>query len=97
MDKMRQEFEVWYIAHMTDDELEDMAVINAYLESYRGYKNKYEYSDIQELWLAWQASRTALCIELPDSWVGGEMGDDVDLMATVDIKDALNQAGVPYK
>lgn len=73
MDNIREEFEVW-----------------ARGEGHRVGCADGDYLSEQTkiLFHAWQASRSALCVELPagDSY----MFDD-------DIKSALEDAGVPYK
>ena len=44
---------------------------------------------------AWQASRAALCVELPRQWF--DDGLDSDLMEANRVLDALDDAGVRYK
>lgn len=53
MDKMREEFEAWALE----------------VHGYSGgvtHCGSYYTSKIDALWEAWQASRAALCVELPD-------------------------------
>ena len=45
--------------------------------------------------LAWQASRAALCVELPSQWF--DDGLDCDLMEAHQVGKALDEAGVQYK
>ena len=44
---------------------------------------------------AWQASRAALCVELPKQWF--DDGLDCDLMEAHQVGKALDEAGVQYK
>ena len=44
---------------------------------------------------AWQASRAALCVELPSQWF--DDGLDCDLMEAHQVGKALDEAGVQYK
>lgn len=53
MDKMREEFEAWAMS--------DMGYMCVRVGG--GYKDDY----MNTAWLAWKASRSSLCVELPDS------------------------------
>ena len=44
---------------------------------------------------AWQASRAALCVELPRQWFDDGLG--CDLMEAHQVGKALDEAGVQYK
>ena len=44
---------------------------------------------------AWQASRAALCVDLPKQWF--DDGLDSDLMEAHQVEKALDAAGVRYK
>ena len=56
MDKMREEFESWAMS--------DMGYMCVRVGG--GYKDDY----MNTAWLAWKASRAALCVELPDNLNG---------------------------
>lgn len=81
-DQMRAEFEEWYDSHTKN---------NGGVAYYMDITGKYCFADIQLAWAAWQASRKALCVELPEP---------CDKYETTDIKrckKALDKAGVAYK
>ena len=78
MDKMREEFEAWF-----------------YNECCHGsVKVNYRSVVTMAAWKAWQASRAALCVELPKKEF--DMGSDT-FWFTWDIEDALDAAGIRYK
>ena len=39
--------------------------IKSEIASFKPERNKYWYSDAQEFWVMWQASRATLCVKLP--------------------------------
>ena len=82
MDKMREEFEAW--------------AINCDLCTF-AVGDEYKYMTTEWAWRAWKASRATLCIELPDSWIAGELGDDANVISAVEIMESLEDAGVSYK
>ena len=80
MDKMRKEFEAWVTKHrpgtdvLMDEEFQD----------------EYLYAETQYAWEGWKASRSALCVELPENCKG--------MALTVDEFHAqLDKAGVSHK
>ena len=80
-DKMREEFEAWYINEGYCDRRP-----TRHLEGYTA-------PNVNDMWLAWQASRASLCVELPDC----EM-DCVECHYHAEsIEVALDDAGVNYK
>ena len=90
-DKMREEFEAWYEGHCAPLESD-------WFKRDSDFPDDYDYFPAQEAWSGWQASRAALCVELPnrisddsDKWsVGYNFG--VDAAA-----DSLDSVGVHYK
>lgn len=58
----------------------------------------YEDAEVSAMWagfvIGWQASRAALCVELPAHWYDERTGDTV--FTTDGVIDALDKAGVPY-
>jgi len=56
-----------------------------------------EYSDrvTLEAWKAWQASREALVVELPDGWFDDRYGEY--LATHTQIEQALSAAGIKWK
>lgn len=68
MDKMREEFEVWY-------------------SDFDGYGEAHK----KEMWDAWQASRAALCVQMPRCC--NEEQDSYRL----NIIDSLDDAGVRHE
>lgn len=65
----------------------------AWYSDFDGYGEAHK----KELWDTWKASRDALCVELPDSWTAGELGDDANVISAVEIMASLEDAGVSYK
>lgn len=89
MDKMREEFEAFYESYMLG-EGRRIEYIKNEIASFKSERNKYRYSDAQEFWVVWKASRAALCVELPENCKG--------MALTVDEFHAqLDKAGVSYK
>lgn len=73
-DKIREQFEAWASTRRYRFEL------NA--------DGSYYDSCTYHAWQAWQASRTALVVELPEKW---------PLFTVDEVKDILDLAGVKYK
>ena len=77
-EKMREEFESWAIScHMC-----------TYLDGV-----EYRHQSTEWAWMAWQASRAALVVELPDSTGCGPAYHE----AICDVTCSLDDAGVGYK
>lgn len=87
MDKMRKDFERWF------------RIQGHIMERHPEYVECYFNPIVQSHWAAWQASRAALCVELPDfsmcedgeGWWAGYT------CAISDVKSGLNQIGVTCK
>lgn len=77
MDKMREEFEVWAMS--------DMGYMCVRVGG--GYKDDY----MNTAWLSWQASRAALCVELPGAWRLAEHEYKRQ------VEESLDSAGVGYE
>ena len=88
---IREEFEAWYL------ETSDMDIRPARIDDH------YVLPVHNVAWCAWQASRTALVIELPNGW-----GDDYinpktgkpyehSMLNSGQVRDAINAAGVRTK
>ena len=77
-EKMREEFESWAIScHMC-----------TYLDGV-----EYRHQSTELAWMAWQASRAALVVELPGAiWCSLAYHEAIN-----DVKEALDDAGVGYK
>ena len=77
-EKMREEFESWAIScHMC-----------TYLDGV-----EYRHQSTEWAWMAWQASRAALVVELPGAiWCSLAYHEAIN-----DVKEALDDAGVGYK
>ena len=77
-EKMREEFESWAVScHMC-----------TYLDGV-----EYRHQSTEWAWMAWQASRAALVVELPDSTGCGPAYHE----AICDVTCSLDDAGVGYK
>ena len=89
MDKMREEFEAW------------CASIGFTLKPNAFDNGDYAMGYGWEEWNAWQASRAALCVELPSFESGsirGYSGDCEEARMVVDaIAESLDEAGVRYE
>lgn len=83
MDKMREEFEAW------------CASIGFTLKPNAFDNGDYAMGYGLEEWNAWQASRAALCVELPPQWFSRENDDEI--MSAGNVIEALGEAGVPFK
>jgi hypothetical protein len=59
-EKMREEFEVAVAAYL--ESTGQVARLDRFPDG------RYEYVDISSSWWAWQASRAAIEVELPDPW-----------------------------
>ena len=80
-DKMREEFEAWYINDGYGDSRP-----TRHLEGYAA-------PNVNDMWLSWKASRAALRVELPDYEIAcGECHYHAR-----NIQEALDYAGVCYK
>lgn len=93
--KMREEFELEYLASMNSRYFSDESEKLVYLK--RDDNGDYVHDLTYNAFNWWCKSRAALVVELPDSWILGENGDDIDALATIDVKYALDDAGVSYK
>lgn len=82
MDKMREEFESWFSA-------ENVALPQ------RAGDGGYHYTPANDMWIAWKASRAALCVKLPCSWYQDREG--YILNREDDVKSCLDDAGVRYE
>ena len=71
MNKMREDFEAFYESYMLGEGRRIEHIKNE-IASFKPERNKYGYSDAQEFWVVWQASRAALCVEPPSAWILAE-------------------------
>lgn len=80
-EKMREDFESWAIScHMC-----------TYLDGV-----EYRHQSTELAWMAWQASRAALVVELPSD-INGEYYADGWNAALMCVEGILEEAGVSYK
>ena len=93
-DKMREEFEAWYEGHCAPLESD-------WFKRDSDFPDEYDYFPAQEAWSGWQASRAALCVELPSFENGslrGYNGDCNEADMVIDcIADSLDEEGVSHK
>lgn len=88
---MREEFEAWAIreaAVMQYSFPQDVVYING--------NGDYAIVWVQGAWLGWQASRAALCVELPKEVAAGRWADDTGYFKD-DIIEAIQAVGVKTK
>ena len=86
-EKMRDEFEEWLIANTEfDTQRTAFAMTKEEDQQYMCHRTNLA-------WLAWQASRAALVVELPGAiWCSLAYHEAIN-----DVKEALDDAGVSYK
>lgn len=100
MEKMREEFEAFYESYMLGEDRR-IEYIKSEIASFKPERNKYGYSDAQEFWVVWKASRAALCVKLPSFDNGslrGYGGDCEEARVVVDcVAESLEKAGVRYE
>ena len=86
-EKMREDFEEWLIANTEfDTQRTAFAMTKEEDQQYMCHRTNLA-------WLAWQASRAALVVELPDSTGCGHAYYE----AICDVMCSLDDAGVGYK
>lgn len=87
MDKMREEFEAWWISKNPNH-----ADVKSYWNE-TGYwvNSNSAYSNLDFAWECWKASRAALCVDVSKAYQQGGM------MADYLVESALEEAGVSYK
>jgi hypothetical protein len=83
-DKMREEFEAWVKREWPAQSLSQFN------------DGEYQGFTVQHCWLAWQASRESLVIELPQ---GGYFAgyDNEHMMESRDVREAIEAAGLKVK
>ena len=88
MDKMREEYEAWFCSTMPYKIAKEswFAVMD---------DGSYIITDVQAGWAGWQASRAALCVELPRQTYDYDL--DCDTMIAHHVGKALDAAGIRYK
>ena len=89
MDKVREEFEAWY------EEMTGYPVEFGEDGNPSPIGGPLSHNITLGMWVAWKASRAALCVDLPKQWF--DDGLDSDLMEANRVLDALDDAGVRYK
>lgn len=98
-ESMREEFEAWAVSHGFRNEDKKLIKSKDELSCALGTDGNFYYKNVRVMaaWKAWQASRAALCVELPHF----EQYDDdmVSGAATAinDCQDAIHAAGVKTK
>lgn len=89
-EKMREEFEEWLIANTEfDTQRTAFAMTKEEDQQYMCHRTNLA-------WLAWQASRAALVVELPSD-INGEYYADGWNAALMCVEGMLEEAGVSYK
>ncbi len=90
-EKMRKGFEAVYKVDRMSSGYEREEIIDNEISSFYPERNKYGYSDIQEAWKYWQASRQSLVVKLPII----ENADENDYRLRLEVE--LDAAGVRYE
>lgn len=81
-EKMREEFEAWCIMELGFTPEPDG-------------DDRYKFHNTESMWQAWQASRAALCVNLPCQTYDYDL--DCDTVIAHHVGKALDAAGVSYK
>ena len=93
MDKMREEFEAWWISknpNHTD--------VKSYWHE-TGYcvNSNSVYSNLDFAWECWKSSRAALCVELNSVVFSRDKNGEGGLMLPERVFKAMDDSGVSYK
>lgn len=98
MDKMRKEFEDWANGQGYATDKYDESELS---DKYKHLAGIYVIPETRLMIEVWQASRAALCVELPsfeNGSIRGYSGDCEEANMVVDaIAESLHCAGVPFK
>ena len=86
-DKMREEFEGWF-------ENNAMPLESDWFKRDKDSPDDYFLDHVDWAWEGWKASRSALCVNLPDSERSVDCGY---VLYRSDVEQALYDAGVRYK
>ncbi|WP_454911151.1 hypothetical protein [Stutzerimonas chloritidismutans] len=92
MDKMREQFEEWYLAQYYEGD-EQCGLEWLSTEPCGGYR----YAEPAKQWRVWQASRAALVVELPNCFETYGYSAEVARVATDCCADAIEEAGIRAK
>lgn len=89
-EKMREEFHEWCDSQGFASDRYEMCDLG---EKYKHLCGEYVIPGSRLMWIAWQASRAALVVELPGAiWCSLAYHEAIN-----DVKEALDDAGVGYK
>ncbi|HFT8622242.1 TPA: hypothetical protein ACGSTY_006219 [Pseudomonas aeruginosa] len=83
---MREEFEAWASSHFVD--------VGSGNPLKKGPNGNYGFYVVATAWKAWQASRAALRVELPEPYA---FHQEVQTVFRDRVKEALQQAGIEVK
>ena len=92
-DKVRKEFEAWFWNEFHSG---SNAALNWCSVFSIGSDGKYNGIGCHAAWLAWKASRAALCVEIPTCGEASSFGNYV-VFDSDDVRAMLDAAGVRYK
>ena len=92
-EKMREEFEGWCDDNGFASDRYELCDLG---EKYKHLCGEYVIPDSRIMWMAWQASRAALVVELPSD-ISGEHYADGWNAALMCVEEKLKEAGVTYK
>lgn len=92
-DKMREEFEVWFKSFADIDALFDDCGQAFAIDQPITYGEKIVNTTVDGAWQVWQASRAALCVELPNRQT---VICGTDLLDRELVEQALDDAGVSH-
>ena len=92
MDKMREEFEAWYMDYHHKGCGKDYWGVVFSI----GSNGMYQGIACEEAWQGWKASRSALCVEIPTEGEASSFGNYV-VFDSDDVRAMLDAAGVRYK
>lgn len=86
-DKMREEFESWALSYAERRNYQHMKNVTAKFPD-----GSYTTTWVDSAWIGWQASRAAMCVELPKPEYSASCSYSEE-----SVKESLDAAGVRYK
>lgn len=91
-EKMRAEFEEWCDDNGFASDRYELCDLG---EKYKHLCGEYVIPDSMVMWMAWQASRAALVVELTVQW--SCFGYEDQVMFSIQVMNSLDDLGVKYK
>ncbi|WP_434706898.1 hypothetical protein J3Q07_08280 [Pseudomonas sp. D4-18] len=90
-DKMREEFEAWALSHFINSQSMQPLLRD------EDEPEEYRFSRVNMAWIAWQASREALVITLPNTECFGEYSQEAARVMRDSCADAIEEQGIKFE